>query len=52
MMKTSINEFIKNNLKVKVLYENKDPLMKHMMTSSRLPHIVCVDGFELSLIHI
>ena len=48
-MKTSINEFIKNNLKVKVLYENKDPLMKHMMTSSRLPHIVCVDGFEMSV---
>ena len=49
MMKTSINEFIKNNLKVKVLYENKDPLMKHMMTSSKLPHIVCSDGFEMSV---
>ena len=49
MMKTSINEFIKNNLKVKVLYGNKDPLMKHMMTSSRLPQIVCVDGFEMSV---
>ena len=48
-MKTSINEFIKNNLKVKVLYGNKDPLMKHMMTSSRLPHIVCSDGFEMSV---
>ena len=48
-MKTNINEFIKNNLKVKVLYEKKDPLMKHMMTSSRLPHIVCVDGFEMSV---
>ena len=47
MMKTNINEFIKNNLKVKVLSE--DPLMKHMMTSSRLPHIVCVDGFEMSV---
>ena len=47
MMKTSINEFIKNNLKVKVLSE--DPLMKHMMTSSRLPHIVCSDGFEMSV---
>ena len=46
-MKTNINEFIKNNLKVKVLSE--DPLMKHMMTSSRLPHIVCVDGFEMSV---
>ncbi|SVB91006.1 uncharacterized protein METZ01_LOCUS243860, partial [marine metagenome] len=32
---------------VKVLSE--DPLMKHMMTSSRLPHIVCVDGFEMSV---
>ena len=48
-MKTSINEFIKNNLKVKVLYGNKDPLMKHMMTSSRLPHIVCADGFSMSV---
>ena len=47
MMKTNINEFIKNNLKVKVLSE--DPLMKHMMTSSRLPHIVCVDGFTMSV---
>ena len=42
-----INEFIKNNLKVKVL--NKDPLMRHMMTSTRLPHIVCADGFEMSV---
>ena len=42
-----INEFIKNNLKVKVL--NKDPLMRHMMTSTRLPHIVCVDGFTMSV---
>ena len=47
MMKTNINEFIKNNLKVKVLSE--DPLMKHMMTSTRLPKIVCVDGFEMSV---
>jgi len=46
-MKTSINEFIKNNLKVKVLSE--DPLMKHMMTSSRLPHIVCTEGFSMSV---
>ena len=49
IMKTSINEFIKNNLKVKVLYEGEDSLMKHMMTSSRLPHIVCSDGFEMSV---
>ena len=48
-MKNSINEFIKNNLKVKVLYGSKDPLMKHMMTSTRLPKIVCVDGFEMSV---
>ena len=45
MMK--INEFIKNNLKVNVLSE--DPLMKHMMTSSRLPHIICEDGFSMSV---
>jgi len=48
-MKTSINEFIKNNLKVKVLAKSKDPLMNHMLTSSRLPHIVCSDGFEMSV---
>ena len=42
-----INEFIKNNLKVKVL--NEDPLMKHIMTSSKLPQIVCTDGFTMSV---
>ena len=42
-----INEFIKNNLKVKVL--NEDPLMKHIMTSSRLPQIVCTDVFTMSV---
>ncbi len=42
-----INEFIQRNLKVKVL--NDDPLMKHIMTSSRLPHIVCEDGFSMSV---
>ena len=47
MMKNNINEFIKNNLKVKVL--NEDPLMRHMMTSTRLPHIVCTDGFTMSV---
>ena len=47
--KTNINEFIKNNLKVTNLAKNIDPLMKHMMTSSRLPHIVCSDGFEMSV---
>ena len=49
MMKTSINEFIKNNLKVTNFAKNSDPLMKHLMTSSRLPQIVCVDGFEMSV---
>ena len=48
-MKNNINEFIKNNLKVKVLYGSKDPLMKHMMTSTRLPQIVCSDGFKMSV---
>ena len=42
-----INEFIKKNLRVKTL--SNDPLMKHMMTSSRLPHIVCEDGFTMSV---
>ena len=42
-----INEFIKKNLKVKVLSD--DPLMKHIATSSRLPHIVCEDGFSMSV---
>ena len=42
-----INEFIKNNLKVKVL--NEDPMMRHIMTSTRLPHIVCTDGFTMSV---
>ena len=48
-IKTSINEFIKNNLKVTNLAKSKDPLMNHMLTSSRLPHIVCSDGFEMSV---
>ena len=48
-IKTSINEFIKNNLKVTNLAKSKDPLMNHMLTSSRLPHIVCVDGFTMSV---
>ena len=42
-----INEFIKDNLKVTTLSE--DTLMKHMMTSSRLPHIICADGFSMSV---
>ena len=48
-MKTNINEFIKNNLKVTNLAKNIDPLMKHLTTSSRLPQIVCVDGFTMSV---
>ena len=44
-----INEFIKNNLKVTNFTKSSDPLMKHMMTSSRLPHIVCSDGFTMSV---
>ena len=49
MMKTSINEFINNNLKVTNFAKNSDPLMKHLTTSSRLPQIVCVDGFTMSV---
>ena len=44
-----INEFIKKNLKVTNFAKNSDPLMKHMLTSSRLPKIVCSDGFEMSV---
>ena len=42
-----INEFIKNNLKV--TNHSRDSLMNHMLTSTRLPKIVCVDGFEMSV---
>ena len=43
-----INEFIKNNLKV--INHNTNPLMmNHMLTSSRLPQIVCSDGFKMSV---
>ena len=57
-MKNNINEFIKNNLKVTNLAENRDLLRcvkpivwknKDMMTSTRLPQIVCVDGFSMSV---
>ena len=56
MMK--INEFIKNNLKVTNLAKNRDLLRcvkpivwknKDMMTSTRLPQIVCSDGFSMSV---
>ncbi len=43
-----INEFIKKNLKVTYPAEEYS-LMSHMMTSSRLPHIVCEDGFTMSV---
>ena len=43
-----INEFIKNNLKV--TNHNTNPLMmNHMLTPTRLPKIVCVDGFKMSV---
>ena len=44
-----INEFIKKNLKVTNFAKNSDPLMNHMLTSTRLPKIVCSDGFEMSV---
>ena len=47
-MKNSINEFIKNNLKVKNL-SWADPSMNPTMTSTRLPQIVCSDGFSMSV---
>ena len=42
-----INEFIKNNLKV--TNHSRDSLMNHMLTSTRLPQIVCSDGFTMSV---
>ena len=47
--KMKINEFIKNNLKVTNLAKSNDPLMNHMLTSTRLPQIVCSDGFKMSV---
>ena len=46
MMK--INEFIQRNLKVTYPAEEYSSL-KHIMTSSRLPKIICSDGFEMSV---
>ena len=43
-----INEFIKNNLKVTSIPED-GPFVGHVLTSSRLPHIVCTDGFRMSV---
>ena len=42
-----INEFIQRNLKV--TNHSSDPLMKHMLTSTRLPQIICSDGFKMSV---
>ena len=42
-----INEFIKKNLKV--TNHSSDPSITHMLTSTRLPKIVCSDGFEMSV---
>ena len=42
-----INKFIKDNLKV--TNHSRDSLMNHMLTSTRLPKIVCSDGFEMSV---
>ena len=47
-MKTNINEFIKDNLKVTYPAEEYSS-MDHMLISSRLPHIVCEDGFSMSV---
>ena len=46
MMK--INKFIKDNLKIKYPAEEYSSL-KEVLTTSRLPHIVCADGFSMSV---
>ena len=46
MMK--INKFIKDNLKIKYQSEEYSSL-KEVLTTSRLPHIVCADGFSMSV---
>ena len=43
-----INEFIKKNLVVKNL-SWADPSMNQMLTSTRLPQIICSDGFKMSV---
>ena len=43
-----INEFIKNNLKATYPTEEYSS-MEHMLTSTRLPHIICSDGFSMSV---
>ena len=47
-MKNNINEFIKNNLKVTYPAEEYSS-MNHILTSSRLPQIHCIDGFSMSV---
>ena len=45
-----INEFIKDNLKVTYPADEYSSLkLKDIMTTSRLPHIVCADGFSMSV---
>ena len=44
----NINEFIKNNLKVTYPAEEYSSL-KEVLTTSRLPHIICEDGFSMSV---
>ena len=41
-----INKFIKDNLKIKYPAEEYSSL-KEVLTTSRLPHIVCADGFSM-----
>ena len=43
-----INEFIKNNLEVTTLAKD-GPYVGHVLTSTRLPKIVCSDGFKMSV---
>ena len=47
-MKNNINEFIQKNLKVTYPAEEYSS-MKDVLTRSRLPHIVCEDGFSMSV---
>ena len=44
-----INEFIKKNLKVTNHATSSDAFMNQMLTSTRLPQIICSDGFKMSV---
>ena len=44
-----INEFIKKNLKVTNHATSSDAFVNQMLTSTRLPKIVCSDGFMMSV---